>query len=337
MEQQKPGSHILPERMDRFTWHDGDLIFFETTDEFIDYTDKPNRSLIEYDFPDLQLETKIKSQPEEAKINWREINRTTAKETRKVIKQGFYEKDGKKINLIGEKFYSAIAISPAESEDLVKKVSIPDDGISAKISVVDVDTFEACRHGDEKFLAMNFANAKHPGGGFLSGANAQEEALCRESTLFDSLSSVEAQKMYDYNQTHNKHLYSDYMIISPNVCIFRDIKDQFLDVPALTSVITVPAPNRNGAAQRVPQEMIDTAMKSRLKKMFAVSSYYGYKHLVLGAWGCGAFGNDPRTVAEYFRELLFDEGYRYLFDTIIFAIFDRGEKVNFNVFREVFS
>ncbi len=184
---------------------------------------------------------------------------------------------------------------------------------------------------------MNFANAHYPGGGFLSGANAQEEALCRESTLYKSLSSSDAKEMYDYNHTHNKHCYSDYMIISPNVCVFRDIKDNFLDEPFTTSVITVPAPNLNGAAKNVPQEKIDEIMKNRLRKMFAVAVHYGYENLILGAWGCGAFGNNPHTVAKYFHELLFKEDFRYFFDKIIFAIYDKGEKKNYHAFNEIFS
>ena len=268
------------------------------------------------------------------KINWKERNRNVALETLKITEQGFYEKDGKKINLIGENFADVIVISPTKSEKLVKEFSNSTEKTPAKISVIDCDTFSACR-SDKKFLAMNFANAHYPGGGFLNGANAQEEALCRESTLYKSLSSSAAQEMYDYNHTHNKHCYSDYMTISPNVCIFRDIRDNLLAEPFLTSVITIPAPNRNGAAKNVPQEKLDDIMKSRLRKMFAVAIHYGYKNLVLGAWGCGAFGNNPHIVAKYLYELLFDESYRYSFDDIIFAIYDRGEQKNYNAFSEI--
>ena len=107
--------------------------------------------------------------------------------------------------------------------------------------------------------------------------------------------------------------------------------------PFLTSVITVPAPNLNGAAKNVPQEKIDEIMKNRLRKMFAVAIHYEYKNLILGAWGCGAFGNNPNTVAKYFYDLIFAEGYRYSFDEIIFAIYDRGEKKNYHAFAELFS
>ena len=184
---------------------------------------------------------------------------------------------------------------------------------------------------------MNFANAHNPGGGFLNGANAQEEALCRQSTLFKSISNSDSEEMYDYNCSHDLPCASDYMIISPNVCVFRDIKDNFLDEPFTTSVITIPAPNRNGAAANIPQEEIDEIMKNRLRKMFAVAIHYDYKNLILGAWGCGAFGNNPNTVAKYFYDLLFEEDFCYSFDEIIFAIYDRNEKKNYYAFAELFS
>ena len=271
----------------------------------------------------------------EKKINWRERNRKVAEETLKITEQGFYEIGGKKINLVGKNFDEVIVVSPTDSENFGKKISAPDKKIPAKISVVAADTFSVCK-SEKNFLAMNFANAKYPGGGFLSGANAQEESLCRESTLYESLSSYDAAEMYNYNHTHNKHCYSDYMTISPNVCVFRDIKDNFLDEPFLTSVITIPAPNLNGAAKNVPQEKIDEIMTARLKKMFDVAIYHGYKNLVLGAWGCGAFGNNPEKVAGYFYKLLFDEKYRFYFDKIIFAIYDKGEKKNYNAFKNIF-
>lgn len=269
-------------------------------------------------------------------MDWKKINKQVAQETLKITELGFYELDGKKINLVGDNFDKIITVSPTDSDEFIKKISAPTEKIPAKISVVDCDTFAACR-SDKKFLAMNFANAHHPGGGFLNGANAQEEALCRESTLYKSLSSSAAQAMYYYNYAHHEPCYSDYMTISPNVCIFRDIKDNLLAEPFKTSVITVPAPNRNGAAENVPQDKIDEIMKNRLRKMFAAAIHYDYKNLVLGAWGCGAFGNDTNTVAKYFYELLFDEGYRCHFDTIIFAIYDRGVKKNYNTFNKIFS
>ena len=269
-------------------------------------------------------------------MNWREHNKKISAETLEIIERGFYKNNGEKINLVGKNFDEAIVISPELSEKIAINISDFCVKTPPKIFVVDSDTFSMAESYDKKFLVMNFANAKYPGGGFLNGAYAQEESLCRQSTLYKSVSSSAAEEMYNYNHTHNKHCYSDYMIISPNVCVFRDIEYKFLYKPFLTSVITVPAPNLNGAAKNVPQEKIDAIMLNRLRKMFNAAIYYDYKDLVLGAWGCGAFGHNPYQVANYFYQLLFDEGYRYYFETIIFAIYDTGEKKNFNAFSEVF-
>ena len=266
----------------------------------------------------------------------RSLNQKIAQETLKITNQGFYSIGDNTINLVGDNFDKVIVISPDKAEDIANKFSVSDKKIPAKISVLDCDTFSAC-NGDKKFLAMNFANAHHPGGGFLSGANAQEESLCRQSTLYKSISSTAAHEMYNYNNTAHNPCDSDYMTISPNVCVFRDIKDNFLNAPFTTSVITIPAPNRNGAAENVSQENLDEIMTARLRKMLAVANHYEYKNLVLGAWGCGAFGNNPDTVAKYFYDLLFEEDFRFAFENIIFAIYDRGEKKNFHAFDKIFS
>lgn len=268
------------------------------------------------------------------KFDWREHNKKVTQETLKVIEQGFYEKDGRKINLIGGNFDVAIVISHEQAAEFEENFSKNSAETRPEISVVKGDTFSMAAEG---YLLMNFASAKSPGGGFLSGAYAQEETLCRQSTLYKSLSSNAAKEMYEYNLTHNKHCYSDYMIISPNVCVFRDVKYKFLNEPALTSVITVPAPNRRGAAKNVSQKNLDRIMKSRLRKMFAAAVHCGYKNLVLGAWGCGAFGHNPDTVAKYFYEVLCEENFGSSFEKIIFAIYDKGEGKNFNAFAEVFK
>ena len=78
-------------------------------------------------------------------------------------------------------------------------------------------------------------------------------------------------------------------------------------------------------------------MKERLKSMFITAAHFGYKNLILGAWGCGAFGHDPRIVAKYFYEVLIKENFATYFEKIVFAILDRGEKKNLIAFQEIFQ
>ena len=200
--------------------------------------------------------------------------------------------------------------------------------------VVNADSYEAAK-GLPNVLVMNFANAHRPGGGFLNGARAQEEALCRCSTLYASISSDKAKEMYDYNNKAEDPLDSDYMLLSRDVTVFRDVDLNLLDEPFDVSVVTVPAPNKNGRASVIREGEILSCMKNRLKKMLFMAAKEGYRNLILGAWGCGAFGNDPKKVAGIFHELFFDEGFDEFFETVCFAILGDMDKVG--TFAHVFS
>ena len=270
-------------------------------------------------------------------MDYKEQNKRVARETLRITEQGFYLKGEQRIELVSENFGEAVVILPEDAAEFEKQLPEPSEGSFADISITGEDSFAAARRLGGDCLVMNFASARHRGGGFLTGANAQEEALCRESTLYSSLKSETADEMYDYNNRHRNPCKYNAMILSPNVCVFRDIKDEFLDKPFKTAVITIPALNKNGGAKNIPQDIVDEVMASRLRNMFAAAAHYGYKNLVLGAWGCGAFGHEPETVAEYFFDLLILDEFAAYFDKIVFAILDRGAKRNFKAFQEMFE
>ena len=255
-----------------------------------------------------------------------------AKDTIAITRKKYYKIGRKKITLPDEDYNHVIVIRPCEISKEMPNISTKE----ADICVVEGDSFAAAS-GADNCLVMNFANAYTPGGGFLKGANAQEESLCRQSTLYDSINSPVATEMYNYNKTHITPCSSDYMLLSPAVCVFRDIDGELLEEPYLTSVITVPAPDRKSHAKNVPQDELDTIMKNRLRIMFSAAREYGYSSLVLGAWGCGAFANNPQRVAKYFYELLIDENYQSWFERIIFAIIDNKEGNNLKAFVDTFN
>ena len=269
-------------------------------------------------------------------MDFREQNRRVARETLLVTEQGFYLKDGERVDLVGKNFDEAVVVLPDDAGEFEENFPQASNSL-ADISITNEDSFSVARKFGGNCLVMNFASARYPGGGFLNGANAQEETLCRESTLYSSLGSDKAAEMYGYNNRHRNPCKYNAMILSPNVCVFRDIKDEFLAEPLLTSVVTVPALNKNGGAKNIPQNIVDDVMKFRLRNMFVTAVHYGYKNLVLGAWGCGAFGHDPETVADYFYSMLIDEAFGSYFDKIIFAILDRGAKRNLKAFQSVFD
>ena len=129
---------------------------------------------------------------------------------------------------------------------------------------------------------------------------------------------------------------SDYMLLSPNVLVFRNASLELLAEPFTAGVITVPAPNKRGAAMFAPAGLVEETMLRRIRILLLIAADNRYRNLVLGAWGCGAFGNKPQDVAEYFRKVLINEGYGRLFDEVRFAIYGPENGNNITWFRKVF-
>jgi uncharacterized protein (TIGR02452 family) len=182
---------------------------------------------------------------------------------------------------------------------------------------------------------LNFASARHPGGGFLSGARAQEESLARSSGLYASL--VRMREMYDYNRGRATCLYSDYMIWSPRVPVFRDENWTLLESPFLASFITAPAVNA-GALHPHERVKIEPTMLRRTEKLLRLAYREGQRMLVLGAWGCGVFRNDPEMVAGHFASLLRRGGlFHNVFERIVFAVLDfTPDQATLGAFRSRF-
>jgi uncharacterized protein (TIGR02452 family) len=182
----------------------------------------------------------------------------------------------------------------------------------------------AQREGVARVVALNFASAKNPGGGFLGGAKAQEEDLARCSALYHCL--CRQREYYDANRAHSSMLYTDHMIHSPDVPFFRDERLEYLEEPFLLSIITAPAPNAGEALRRDADvgARIREVLALRARKVLAVAADRGHRCLVLGAWGCGVFRNDASEVAQAFAGALGDERLRGAFDRVVFAVHDRG-------------
>lgn len=182
--------------------------------------------------------------------------------------------------------------------------------------------------------ALNFASAKNPGGGFLGGAKAQEEDLARGSALYDC--QLTARVYYDANRACKTMLYTDHIIWSPNVPCFRNDALDLLDEPYLCSFITAPAPNAGEALRRDPcaHDDIDRVLGRRAAMVLAVAEAQRARRLVLGAWGCGVFRNDPKRVAHHFGALLASARFANAFDHVTFAIYDRTpHQHTLNAFR----
>lgn len=162
-------------------------------------------------------------------------------------------------------------------------------------------------------LVLNLANGVSPGGGFLHGSRAQEEALCRSSALYVTL---RGDPMYERHRGRGDYESSDSAILSPDVPVFRTDDGTVLAAPWLCSFVTCAAP----VAQRVGEPRSSLLMAARIDRVLDIATARGFRSLVLGAWGCGAFGNDPVLTAESFHRALKERS--EFFDVVVFAISD---------------
>lgn len=213
------------------------------------------------------------------------------------------------------------------------------------IEVINETTLQGAKHLHDsgkfsRIAVLNFASAKNAGGGFLGGSQAQEESLARSSGLYASLQRCPA--YYDYHRQQNKTLlYSDHMIYSPACPVFKQDDGAVLPEPYYVDFITSAAPNRGAIARNEPQALtqIETVFAQRIRHVLNLAAYQGCEALVLGAWGCGVFGNLPTQVANLFaRELTGDGMFAQAFRHIRFSIPANPKALeNILAFRQAFS
>jgi uncharacterized protein (TIGR02452 family) len=206
---------------------------------------------------------------------------------------------------------------------------------SAVVDVVNETTLtgiaKLMEAGNVRVGALNFASARNPGGGFLTGAQAQEESLARASALYAS--QMAAFPYYERHRAASSLLYSDAMIVSPDCPVFRDDDGAWLQRFRLVTFLTCAAPNAGAIAKTQPesQTSIPQVLRQRAECVLAAAAAQGVRHLVLGAWGCGVFGNSPEMVATIFGELLRGVGWGKRFQSIRFSVLDRS--ADLSIFR----
>lgn len=218
-------------------------------------------------------------------------------------------------------------------------------------------SFEAARaiaaeHPGARVAVHNFASSTNPGGGVKNGSSAQEESLCRCSTLYDAL---DQRRMWDAfylpNRGSGDNLGTDACIWVPDVTVCKsdEALPQRLEPSdwLVVDVVTCAAPNLRGttsnlsnpAASRtdgVPLTRIYDIHRRRARHLLAVAADAGADALVLGAFGCGAFRNDPYLVSSAWHEAVAE--LRHHFDLIEFAVFHMPyEKENYVAFRDEFA
>ncbi len=241
-----------------------------------------------------------------------------ARQTVEIIEAGHYYAGGQRVE-IGAALKAAVEGTRLYEPDGFSEVIGPE-AFETVIEVTNESTIEAAaRLTGHNTVALNFASAKNPGGGFLRGAHAQEEALARASGLYATL--LEGRAYYEFHRAQGDLLYSDHMIYSPRVPVFRDDDGNLLAAPYEMSFITSAAPNRGAIRDAEQAAKVLGALEQRARKVLALAHERAHTTLILGAWGCGVFRNDPIEVAETFRDLLTGP-YKNRFEQVTFAVWD---------------
>jgi uncharacterized protein (TIGR02452 family) len=258
-----------------------------------------------------------------------------AKQTLEIIEQGGYEAPGGGWVELGSTITAAVTQTETFTPDQLRRLlarareDAPPSEARPVISVTGESTQEAARRlvedeRIERLVLLNFASAKNAGGGFINGAQAQEEDLARCSALYPCLRA--APMYYEANRSPGVDaLYTDHMIYSPEVPFFRVHSRELLERAFMASVITAPAPNAGVHRGRGGKpRAIERVLRQRAGYVLALAEARSHRHLLLGAWGCGVFRNDPNRVADAFGEWLEHERFAGSFDSVCFAILDRG-------------
>lgn len=256
-----------------------------------------------------------------------------AEDTLELLEQKYY------VNTSGERIdlgpamefatHHTMLYSPEALQEILNNHSAKK-GFVTFYEVANETTLDAVRrlaaNGADNIMCLNFASAKNPGGGFLGGAIAQEECVARASGLYPCL--LKAPAYYAYHRKQWSCLYSDHMIYSPAVPIIKDELGVLLDEMVPVSIVTSPAVNAGVVMEREQdhKEQIIPVMRVRIAKLLALCADRGHDTLVLGAWGCGVFRNNPEDIASLFHEALTGR-FAGQFRKIVFAVKTNKEPI----------
>lgn len=268
-----------------------------------------------------------------------------ARETVAIVRRGYYEVAGRRIDIsaaVTRCHENTKCFAAAELQSLRETVlgSSPE-GCDTEIDVVNETTLAGLARlapaHQGAIAVLNFASARNPGGGFLNGSQAQEESLARSSALYSSL--LTAPRYYEQHRASPSCLYSDTMILSPDCPVFRNDDGALLQTPQLATFITSPAPNAGAVARNRPSDLplVPHVLQTRSELVLALAAAHGCRQLILGAWGCGVFRNDPHVVAHTFAGHVLGT-WAGRFRRIVFSVLDTSRaQETFRAFQSAFS
>lgn len=219
-----------------------------------------------------------------------------------------------------------------EDTDILMNMAKQQDIVFVQTGTVRAGYTEAItKEPTDRVAILNFADALIAGGLVLYGAPTQEENICRCSNLYETL--LECPLYYNLNRYLGRSEYLDIMIYSSQVLVFKDDEHYEPVNPVFMDVITCPAPSCIMSDERAEKVFV-----KRIRKVLIAAQKQGVNKIVLGAWGCGAFGQDPKVVGKAFAKVLKDVR---AFDKVIFAIRSSqgvaGEGGNYRDFKAAFD
>lgn len=206
-------------------------------------------------------------------------------------------------------------------------------GHDTKISHLQADVVDVLPTLSGKAAVLNFASARNPGGGFLGGSNAQEEALSRASDLYSYLKDIK--EFYKNPKHFDGGLYDSDAIYSKGVTFFKNGRGgdiEPFDVDVITScAVNVKRLKKEGRFEDLKRA--GEEMRVRIENVFELAARERVETLVLGAFGCGVFGNDPYTVADLFKRVIHSARYDGAYKEISFVIY--GDQRLFQIFKGI--
>ncbi|KAA1470436.1 hypothetical protein DENSPDRAFT_699129, partial [Dentipellis sp. KUC8613] len=253
---------------------------------------------------------------------------------------------------LGTQYYAPDSMLSAWNSDAAKArlVSAGSGTRIADISVLEISSLDGARLlwndnntgigvganiEEKKIGVLNFASATKPGGGFLTGAQAQEESLARASALYPTLTTRSAGQFYEIHKAKKgpkSGYYTHAMVYSPRVVVFRDDAGGWVE-PYYVDMLTSPAVNAGDVRRKLPEdsdldaeeERIVRVMRERMARILFLFEQRGARRLVLGSFGTGVFRNSVEAVARIWAELLCKDGARFAgsFERVVFAVLGR--------------
>ena len=240
-------------------------------------------------------------------------------------------KDAVRKTILGTKFYPQGAKFSLNKRNYLVPMDVKvEKGRSFETAIV-----YAQKHPNARIGVHNFASATNPGGGVRKGSHAQEESLCRISTLYPALNTeANWKRFYKMHRERHDARYTDACIYTPDIVICKSDIDIPQRLPCdrwcKADVLTCAAPNlrtrpnnQMNPGTDLPVKMSDAELlaihKSRANHIISVAVEQHIDILILGAFGCGAFKNNPEIVARAYREVL--PNFMNSLQTVVFAIY----------------